>query len=134
MIFDDQHADELRSALVAAITETSKVSSDPDAPLVLRTAEITSLCSTCWPLVICLSPSEVRSPTAIPPTDRLPGEAAAPARRRGAGRCRRRFTGGRRAGSKTPSYRATQPALARRELSLVIERFQALTDTPEGSP
>jgi len=38
--FDDQHADELRAALIAAITETSK-DSDTDE-LVLRTAEITS--------------------------------------------------------------------------------------------
>jgi hypothetical protein len=63
--FDNQHADELRAALVAAITETSKVSGDPDDALVLRTAEITVALLDLLAMVICLSPPAVRSPTAI---------------------------------------------------------------------
>jgi hypothetical protein len=61
--FDAQHADELRAALIAAITETSK-DSDTGA-LVLHTAEITTVLLDLLVLVLCMSPPEARNPTAI---------------------------------------------------------------------
>jgi hypothetical protein len=61
--YDDEHEQELVAAIMTAITETSRVS---DCNVVaLRTGEAASALLSCLATILAVSPSGVRSPTAL---------------------------------------------------------------------
>jgi hypothetical protein len=61
--YDEAHERALVDAITAAIADASMVSDPP--VMVIRTGELTSALLTCLANAIALSPSAVRSPTAI---------------------------------------------------------------------